>query len=153
MAEITPHADLDGLFRSTVESLGYELVDVEFVRAGRQPLLRLYIDAPEGVTVDDCALVSRQVSALLDVEDVIPGAYRLEVSSPGLDRPLKRREDFVRFAGHKVNLRLHQPMDGQRRFVGELVGVEGGAVLLRVDDDVKRFQFTDIAKTRLVPEF
>lgn len=144
--------DLENLFRPTVERMGYELVDVEFVRSGRQPLLRLYIGSPQGITVDDCAAVSRQIGALLDVEDVISSAYLLEVSSPGLDRPLKRPEDFERFAGHQVSLRLHLPMDGQRRFVGELLGLQQDCVLLKVDQDIKRFPLADVAKARLVPE-
>lgn len=144
--------DLETQFRSTVENMGYELVDVEFVRAGRQPLLRIYVDSPRGITVDDCAAVSRQIGAWLDVEDIIAGAYRLEVSSPGLDRPLKRAEDFERFSGREISLRLHLPLEGQRRFQGELLGFEQGAVLLKVDQDVRRFPLSEIAKARLVPE-
>lgn len=141
------------LFGATIEALGYELVDVEFVRAGRQPLLRIYIDSPAGVTLDDCALVSRQLGAILDVEDVIPGAYRLEVSSPGLDRPLKTLTDFQRFSGRRVSLRLRLPVNGQRRYVGEIMGLEGERVLLKMDESVMQFPFADIEKARLVPEF
>ena len=144
--------DLETLFRPTVERMDYELVDVEFVRAGREPLLRIYIDSAQGITVDDCAAVSRQLGALLDVEDVISSAYRLEVSSPGLDRPLKRQEDFERFAGRQVSLRLHAHMDGQRRYTGQLLGLEQDGVLLKIDQDTKRFPLEDIAKARLVPE-
>ena len=148
-----PESDLSEVFRPTVEGLGYELVDVEFVRSGRQAVLRLSIDSPAGIRVDDCALVSRQVGAWLDVEDIIPGAYRLEVSSPGLDRPLKRVADFQRFAGRRISVRLHAPVEGKRRFVGELAGEEGETILLRMDGELKRFSLADIAKARLVPEF
>ena len=108
-------AELRKLLEPAVSALGFELVGVEFV-SGRRGLLRLYIDSEDGVTIDDCQAVSHQVSGLLDVEDPIQGQYSLEVSSPGLDRPLFRAADFERFAGHEVSLRLVAPVEGRRKF-------------------------------------
>src|SRR5690348_9661657 len=95
-----------GLLEPAVEALGFELVELEFHGQGGGSLLRLYIDKAAGVTVDDCEQVSRQVSAVLDVEDPLPGAYTLEVSSPGLDRPLRKQADYARFAGRQAKLEL-----------------------------------------------
>lgn len=135
-----------------VAALGYELVGVEHVPQGRHSMLRLYIDRDDGVTVDDCERVSRQVSALLDVEDPIPGEYVLEVSSPGLHRPLLNAEHFQRFAGHPVRLRLTQPMEGRRRFSGLLQGLRGDQVLLLVDGVEVALPLAKIDKANLVPE-
>ena len=137
------------LLEPAVEALGYELVELEFP----PQLLRIYIDREGGVTVDDCEAVSRQVSAVLDVEDLIPGAYTLEVSSPGLDRPLRKQADFVRFAGKQVKLELVLPKDGRRRFTGTLKGCEAGEVTVEVDGVEYKLPLADIGKARLVPEF
>ena len=140
------------LVAPVVAALGYELVGVEHVAQGRHSILRLYIDRDDGITVDDCERVSRQVSALLDVEDPIPGEYVLEVSSPGLDRPLLNAEHFQRFAGHTVRLRLTQPMEGRRRFSGLLQGLRGDQVLLLVDGVEVALPLAKIDKANLVPE-
>ena len=141
------------LLEAPVQALGYELVELEFHPQGRGGLLRVYIDREGGVTVDDCEKVSRQVSAVLDVEDPIPGAYTLEVSSPGLDRPLRREADFVRFAGERAKLELLLPKDGRKRYTGTLKGCEAGEVSIEVDGVVHKLPLGDIAKARLVPEF
>ena len=138
------------LLEPAIEALGYELVELEFP----PHLLRIYIDREGGVTVDDCEVVSRQVSAVLDVEDPISGAYTLEVSSPGLDRPLRKETDFIRFAGERAKIELSLPdKDGRRRFTGTLKGCDAGEVLIEVDGEEHRLPLADIGKARLVPEF
>ena len=141
------------LLEAPVEALGYEMVELEFHPQGRGGLLRVFIDKDGGVTVDDCEIVSRQVSAVLDVEDPIPGHYTLEVSSPGLDRPLRKEADFTRFAGERARLELLVPRDGRKRYTGILRGVEAGQVLIEVDGELHRLPFADVAKTRLVPDY
>ncbi|HSC48049.1 MAG TPA: ribosome maturation factor RimP [Gammaproteobacteria bacterium] len=142
-----------GLLEPAVEALGYELVELEFHGQGGGSLLRLYIDKAAGVTVDDCEQVSRQVSAVLDVEDPLPGAYTLEVSSPGLDRPLRKQADYARFAGRQAKLELALPRAGRRRYTGTLKGLESDAVLIEVDGEMQRLPLAEIAKARLVPEY
>lgn len=142
--------DLKALLENVVSQLGYELVDLEMSNRGK--LLRLFIDKPAGVTMDDCVLVSNQVSHFLAVENDVD-YDRLEVSSPGLDRVLSKAEDFVRFAGLRAKIKLRVPMDGNsKNFVGVLRGLEGGEVLLERDGNVCRLALTNIDKARLVPE-
>lgn len=140
------------LITPVVEALGYELVGIEYLPQGRNSLLRIFIDSAEGIRIDDCERVSHQVSGVLDVEDPIKAAYSLEVSSPGLDRPLFRAEHFARFAGQQVKLLLQAPMDGRRKFTGELCGMEGGDVILTVDGQRVAVAFAAIEKANLVPE-
>ncbi|HEX2667259.1 MAG TPA: ribosome maturation factor RimP [Gammaproteobacteria bacterium] len=144
---------LISLLEAPVEALGYEVVELEFHPQGGGGLLRVYIDREGGVTVDDCEKVSRQVSAVLDVEDPIPGHYTLEVSSPGLDRPLRKAADYARFAGERAKVDLALPIEGRRRFTGILKGCEGGEVSIEVDGVLHRLPLEGIAKARLVPEF
>lgn len=141
------------LLEPAIEALGYEVVELEFHPLGRGGLLRVYIDREGGITVDDCEIVSRQVSAVLDVEDPIPGAYTLEVSSPGLDRPLRKEADFARFVGERAKIELTVPKDGRRRFTGTLKGCEAGEVTIEVDGVDHRVSLTDVGKARLVPDF
>lgn len=142
------------LIGRTVEPMGYELVGVEYLSRGKAGrLLRVYIDQASGITVDDCVAVSRQLSAMLDVEDPIGEHYELEVSSPGLDRPLFRPEHFERFAGERVRIRLSRPLDGRRNFEGLLGGLVEGAVELTVDGEVFRIAPDNIDSARLVPKF
>jgi ribosome maturation factor RimP len=136
-----------------VTGLGYELVGVEYHPQPRNGLLRVYIDQPEGITVDDCERVSHQLSGVLDVEDPIRGHYTLEVSSPGLDRPLFTVEQFERFAGNRVRIRLSAPLAGRRNFSGRLCGVENDNVVVEVDGDETRLPLDSIEQARLVPEF
>lgn len=139
---------------AAVRGLGYELVGVEHIPQGRHSILRVYIDTDAGVTVDDCERVSRQVSGMLDVEDLVRGNYVLEVSSPGLDRPLFTAEHFARFAGNKVKLRLSLPLAGRRNFSGLLQGVHDDEVVVTVDEiGEMRFSLNNIEQARLVPEF
>lgn len=115
---------------SAIEPLGYELVGVEYQSQGRHSILRVYLDRPGGITLDDCERASRQLSAVLDVEDPIRGQYTLEVSSPGLDRPLFTADHFARFIGQQVRLRLRVPQDGQRRMTAVIREVRDEQVLL-----------------------
>ena len=133
--------------RNTLEGLGYELVDLESSRSG---LLRVLIDAPAGITVKDCERVSRHLTQAFAVEGI--DYERLEVSSPGLDRPLKRIEDYRRFEGRDASIRLKLPRDGQRRFEGTLAGVEGERVLVEIEGVRMEFAFADIDRARLVPD-
>jgi ribosome maturation factor RimP len=131
-----PDASLRERLRAVTDPVlrgeGYELVDLEYRREGRGWVLRIFVDKPGGVTHADCQRVSEQVGDILDVEDLVTHAYTLEVSSPGLDRPLTRPEDFVRFAGRAVRVSTFAPVEGQRRFAGTLRGCEGEAVLLEL---------------------
>jgi ribosome maturation factor RimP len=139
--------DLTALLEKTVGALGYELVDLELANRGR--LMRIFIDKPDGVNVEDCATVSNQLTRLLAVEGV---EYdRLEVSSPGLDRPLKRPQDFARFIGERVQVKVRLPLDGRRRFAGKLQNVGEVAFVLDVDGELVSIAFTDLDKARLVP--
>lgn len=135
------------LIEQTLNGLGYELVDFE--TSPRARLLRVFIDAPEGVTIDDCAAVSNHLSRLFVVENV--DYDRLEISSPGLDRPLKKSADFVRFAGQEAQLRMRLPINGQRNFSGVLVGVKDGVVQLQGTAAVYELALDQIEKARLVP--
>ena len=122
-------------------SYGLEVFDVQYRREGQGMMLRVLIDRPgaaatadESVSVEDCAHVSRDLSAIFDVDDIVPGAYTLEVSSPGLDRPLRRAEDYRRFAGRRAKLVMREPVDGQGFFKGRLAGVDGTDVVIEADD-------------------
>lgn len=142
---------LIALLEPLIEQLGFELVDVE-ANAGRGAgFLRVYLDCAAGIGVDDCARVSREVSALLDVEDPMPGAFTLEVSSPGLDRVLRRPAHFERFRGARVKVELAEPRDGRRRYTGELVAVSERGIELEVDGEVVAVNFAAIDRARLAP--
>ena len=139
--------DLNGLLETTVRGMGYELIGVERPAGGG--LLRIYIDKPGGITLDDCAGVSRQVSRVLTVENV---RYdRLEVSSPGLDRLLKGERDFARFAGQKARVKTRLPVDGQRNFVCVVREAGAGRLQLEVDGRVLSLELGNVETARLVP--
>jgi len=146
------HTQLEELLSPVVISLGYEFVGMEYLPQGQHSLLRIYIDKPEGITVDDCGTVSHQLSGVLEVEDPISGHYVLEVSSPGLDRPLFKFGDFERFSGNNVQIRLQVPLDGRRNFKGLLQGVqtEGQLVDVEIDDEVISLPWDRIEKARLI---
>jgi len=139
------------LLEPPVQALGYELVDLE-ARTGGNGLLRVYIDQEAGVDLDDCERTSRQLSAFLDVEAPLTGSYTLEVSSPGLDRPLRTAEHFERFAGHEAKVRLAVALEGRRNFKGKLCGVEEAEIVIAVDGQTWRLPLADIAGAHLVPE-
>ena len=138
--------DLHRLLETTLEGLGYELVDFE--RSAKGKLVRVYIDKPGGIDVEDCARVSNHLSRVFAVENV---AYdRLEISSPGLDRSLKKEQDFVRFAGHKARIKVRVPIEGQRNFVGVLRDTRAGKVEVEVDGRVVSLDLANLDKARLV---
>ena len=144
---------VQALIEPALEAMGYELVGVQHRDGGGRGLLRIYIDCVDGVTVDDCERVSHQVSGILDVEDPLPGQYTLEVSSPGLDRPLFREADYRRFAGATVRLRLKRLWQGRRRFEGVLGGVEDGRVLLSEEGGEFAIPLELVESARLKPDF
>lgn len=143
---------LTALVVPVVEAMGCEFWGLEYLSSGRSAMLRIYIDN-DPVTVDDCEKVSRQVGSLLDVEDLISSEYTLEVSSPGLDRPLYTLEQYERYVGEDVALRLRFPFEGRRKFKGRLVGVEGEDILLVVEDHEFLFPISSIEKANIVPRF
>jgi ribosome maturation factor RimP len=142
---------LIALIEPLLASLGYELIELEYGAGRSQGTLRIFIDKPEGIRVEDCEQVSREVSALLDVEDPIPSAYSLEVSSPGEDRVLRKREHFDRFVGSRVFVELKAPRDGRRRYTGTLLSVSNEGVEIEVDRQKVDLPFADIGKARLAP--
>ncbi len=145
--------DLTELFEPVIESMGYELVGVEFSGGSGHGTLRVYIDSENGVNIDDCAAISHQISGILDVEEPIRQAYDLEISSPGLNRPLFKLADFERFAGRTAKIKLALALDGRKNFRGELQGVADSR-LIRVEVDGEQFElpYADIAKANLVGE-
>lgn len=140
------------LIEPVVEGMGFELVGVEF--DGHQRVLRLYIDHPDGIGLEACSKVSYQVSGVLDVEDPIPGRYQLEVSSPGMDRPLFKRAHFERFEGAVIRIQVVRPIEGRRRYKGTLSAIEGEEIVLTDEEGkVFRIPFSQIDRARLVPDF
>ena len=146
---------LTELVASAVEPLGYELLGLEYLSQGRHTILRIYIDSPDGINLEDCERASRQVSAVMDVEDPIKGEYSLEMSSPGLDRPLFTLQHYEQFTGSKVKLRLHVAIDGRRKYTGVIKGIEDEHVVVGVlDNDTEqesiRVPLENIDKANLV---
>lgn len=145
------------LFEPVVVGMGFDLIEIEHFPNPKHGVLRLYIDTPEGsekgVVVEDCSAVSRQISALIDVEDPITGQFNLEVSSPGLDRPLRRLQDFQRFIGALVKVKTAMPLEGQRNFKGRMLEVNEDVVIIETDDEEISVPMSAIEKARIVPEF
>jgi len=139
--------DLHSLIEPTLVGMGYELVALEHVGRG---LLRIYIDAPAGICLDDCVKVSNQLTRLFMVENV--DYNRLEVSSPGLDRPLVKDDDFIRFTGEKAQIKLRAPLDGRRKFVGTLAGLQDGMLNLEMDTGAVAIPMIEVESARLVPK-
>lgn len=139
--------NLESVVTATLEALGYELVDLQLSNRGK--MLRVFIDKPTGISVDDCALISNQLTRVFEVEGI--DYDRLEVSSPGLDRPLKREADFNRFKGEKVQLKLRIPVNNQRNFVGILQGTHDGVLEVDIDGAITEFGIANLEKARLVP--
>jgi len=140
------------LIQPTIEGLGFELCDLEMRLGERQGIIRVFIDrVPAGISLDDCETVSRQISALLDVEDLIPGRYSLEVSSPGLDRRLTKTEHYQRFRGEIVRVKLRFPVQGRRNFRGKLVSAGDKDIEVEVDGTAYRLPMATIESTRLIP--
>ncbi|MCW8880648.1 MAG: ribosome maturation factor RimP [Kangiellaceae bacterium] len=144
---------LTDMLRPAAEALGYEFLGVEYIPQGKHSILRIYIDHENGINVDDCASVSHQASGVLEVEDPIASQYTLEVSSPGLERPLFTLEHFKKFVGSKVNLRCHVGVNGRRKFKGELSAVEDELLIVNVDNETFEIDFGDVDGAHLVAEF
>jgi len=145
---------LKQLLQPVVEALNCELWGIEMQMGGKTKLLRIYIDRDElGVGIDDCERVSRQASAILDVEDVIAGEYILEVSSPGMDRPLYELDHYARYLGEEISIRLRFPYEGRRNYKGRLKAIEGDEVVVVVADSEFLFPVEGIEKANLVPQF
>ncbi|HET9389830.1 MAG TPA: ribosome maturation factor RimP [Steroidobacteraceae bacterium] len=140
---------LIGLIEPLLARLGYELVELEQTSGRSRAQIRLFIDRPGGVGIEDCERVSREVAALLDVEDPIPTAYTLEVSSPGFDRVLRTAAHFERFVGSRVFIELKEPRQGRRRYTGRLQTVNGRGIELEVDSQKVEIAFAEIARARL----
>ncbi len=151
------------LFEPVINGMGFDLIEIEHFPNPKHGVLRLYIDKPEGsasendavkgVVIEDCSAVSRQISALIDVEDPISGKFNLEVSSPGLDRPLRRLQDFQRFTGSLVKLKTVMPMNGQRNFKGRLLEASEQSVVIETDDEEISLPMSAIDKARIEPEY
>jgi ribosome maturation factor RimP len=145
---------VEQIAEALLQAEGMNLVDLDYRKEGRRWVLRLFIDKEErGVTVDDCAAVSRELGDLLDAKDVIPEAYVLEVSSPGLNRRVRKTEDFSRFAGRRVQVRLAVPQEGRRKIVGDILRVEGDAVVVAAPEGTYTIALGNIAQATLVYEF
>ena len=139
------------MLQATIAALGYALWGVEHVAQGKHSVVRVYIDSPAGITVDDCAAVSEQVSSILDVEDPITGEYTLEVSSPGMDRLLFTLAQYAGYVGETVEVRLRRAFEGRRRFKGTLKGIEGEDIVIQVDDHEFLLPYGAIEKARVQP--
>ena len=144
-------AQLTQLLQPTVEAMGYTLWGIELISPGKRPTLRLYIEAEEGIGVDDCAAVSHQVSGVLDVEDPITSEYTLEVSSPGVDRLLFSPEHYSPYAGEMIDVRLRLPVEGRRRYKGTLIAVKGETVVVAADDQAFELPLRSVDRARVFP--
>ena len=145
--------DIIAMLEPSIEALGFELLGLELAQAGRHSTLRIYIDHADGINVDNCAEVSRQVSAILDVEDPITNEYNLEVSSPGVDRPLFKPEHYKKAQGEEIRLRTKLPQDGRRNFKGDLVTVEGDMLTLSIDNKDVLVMLSNVEKANIIAKF
>ena len=141
------------LIEPVVTGLGCDLWGLEYIQQGKHSVLKVYIESPKGIDVDDCARVSRQISALFDVEDPLKGKYTLEVSSPGMDRRLFTAAQFEEYKGAKVKVSLRAPFEGKRRFTGVLIGIEEEDVVIRLGEEEILIPIEDIDRANVVPEF
>ena len=153
MSKIKIEQLVEKMLHPILEQLKFELVDVEYKKEAGNWYLRIYIDKPGGITIDDCQIVSERVGELLDKEDPIPHSYFLEVSSPGLDRILKKDSDFERYKGSKVDVSLYKAKGGRKKFTGELLGWEGDQLLIKENDNILSFTRKEVAVVRLAVEF
>ena len=144
---------LQAMLAPVVEALGYQCWGVEFISQGKHSLLRVYIDSADGILVEDCEKVSRQISGVLDVEDPIASEYTLEVSSPGMDRPLFTLEQFAAHAGGQVKIKLRSPFEGRRNFQGILRGTEEQDIVVLVDDHEYLLPIDSVDKANIIPRF
>ena len=145
---------IEELVSPIVDDKGFEIVDIEYVKEAGEYYLRIFLDKEGGISLNDCEAVSRELSEILDVKDPIKDNYFLEVSSPGLDRPLKKDKDFVRYQGRDVEIKLYKPLNGSKQFEGELVGLnEDKNIVVMIDDNEVEFNKKDVALVRLAIKF
>ena len=144
---------LTEMLEPAVEAAGFELVGIEYIRAGKHSTLRIYIDHENGIDVDDCVEVSHQCSAVLDVEDPITNEYNLEVSSPGMDRPLFKAHHYKACVGEIISMQLVMPSNGRRNFKGEITSVEGEMITIKVDGVEYTLAIANVKKANIVPQF
>jgi ribosome maturation factor RimP len=145
--------EISQLIEPILDEMDVELVDIEYLSYHGRWIVRIYVDKEGGITVDDCARVSREIDEIIDVKDVIPHAYVLEVSSPGLNRPLKKDKDFQRAVGKKIKARISAPLKGRRHFTGYLKDFRNGTLYLEVEDNPVSLSLRDVEKANLVYEF
>ena len=144
---------IEEIVESVTTSLGYEVVKIDYVPQHKNSILRIYIDSENGIQIEDCEKVSRQISAVLEVEDPIAGHYTLEVSSPGIDRPLVKPEHFKRFCGERVKVSTHNMYLGRKRFTGQLTHVNDAGIVVEVDGEAYDLPFDDINNAKLCPQW
>ena len=144
---------IKNIIQAQVEEDGYELLQVELRSEGGAPILRIYIDKPEGITIDDCAVTSRKIAVLLDVEDPVKGKFTLEVSSPGIERPLFKEEDYVRFQGKEIRLSTYNKIANRRSFQGVIESFDNGVLGLMCDRQLVSIAYDEIKKANLVYDF
>ena len=137
------------LFESELEELGYELIEIEYLMENGSMVLRLYLDSPKGITIDDCAEASRMISAFMDQSDFISSEYLLEVSSPGIERPIRKPCDFERFIGESVKLKTVTPIEGRRRYKGILAGFSDGLIAIDVDGTIHQVHIENVKRAKL----
>lgn len=142
-------SEIENLIKPTITTMGYEFWGCQYVPQGGYSLLRIYIDSANGIGIGDCERVSRQVSALMDVEDPISGQYSLEVSSPGIPRPLFYADQYQRYIGDMVEIKVTKPIANQRKFIGVIVSADDKTLVLQLDTGLQNFSFTTIAKAHL----
>lgn len=147
----TKDQQLEEMLEPTVKAMGFGLWGIEYNSQGRHSVLRIYIERDSGITADDCAAVSTQVSGILDVEDPITGEYTLEVSSPGMDRRLFKLNQYSDYIGEIIEIQLRSPFEGRRKFKGILKGIEGADVVVQIDDEEFLLPHDDIDKARVEP--
>jgi ribosome maturation factor RimP len=145
--------ELETLLTPTVAALGLRVSGLEYLGQGKHSMLRIYIDRDEGVTIEDCELVSKQVSEVLDVEGTLTSSYTLEVSSPGMDRLLFKPEQYAESIGETVDVRLNYPFEGRRRVVGALTGLENDEMVVQVEDSEYQIPLSNVQRARIVPRF
>lgn len=145
---------IEEILQPIVDEKGFEIVDIEYVKEATEYYLRVYLDKEGGIALNDCEVVSRELSEILDAKDPIKENYYLEVSSPGLDRPLKKDKDFERYKGRDVEIKLYKPMNGSKQFEGELVGLtEDNDILVIIDENEVKFTKKEVALIRLAIKF
>ncbi|KTD42575.1 ribosome maturation factor RimP [Legionella parisiensis] len=141
--------ELEHLLAPTISDMGYEFWGCEYLSQGRHSLLRVYIDKTDGIGIEDCEAVSHQISALLDVEDPISGNYSLEVSSPGIPRPLFKSWQYQRYIGHEVQVKTYKPLDGKRKLIGTIVSASENSLVLSINNEDQELLFSNIVKANL----